>query len=161
MANLADGYVVRRAGAEDVPALLRLLADDDVAKLRGDAPDTTESADLSAYARAFARIDRDPAHLLVAVDSPAGEVVGTMQLTILPGLGRGGVNRLMIESVHVASSERGSGVGTAMIEWALAEGVRRGAALTQLTSDLRRTRAHEFYKRLGFTHSHAGFKHLG
>lgn len=160
IADLAGGYAIRRASITDVPALLRLLADDDVAHARGDAPDTDPAADISVFERAFSRIDRDPAHLLVIVDSPAGEAVGTMQLTVLPGLGRGGVNRLQIESVHVATSERGAGVGSAMIRWALAEGVRRGASITQLTSDLRRTRAHEFYERLGFARSHAGFKHL-
>jgi GNAT superfamily N-acetyltransferase len=45
-----------------------------------------------------------------------------------------------------------------MVRWAVAEAARRGCALVQLTTDTRRTDAHRFYERLGFTASHVGFK---
>ena len=44
------------------------------------------------------------------------------------------------------------------MRWGIDDARARGAALVQLTSDLRREDAHRFYERLGFTASHAGFK---
>ena len=59
---------------------------------------------------------------------------------------------------RVASTERGSGAGTTLIEWAVEQSRRLGVALVQLTSDATRTDAHRFYERLGFVKSHVGFK---
>ncbi|OZC79401.1 GNAT family N-acetyltransferase [Rhodococcus sp. 06-462-5] len=86
------------------------------------------------------------------------EVVGTLQLTVIPGLARGGALRAQIEAVRVDARWRGRGLGGALIGWAIAEAERRGCALVQLTSDVSRTDAHRFYTRLGFVDSHVGYK---
>ena len=75
-----------------------------------------------------------------------------------PGLSRRGATRTIVEGVRVASSERGSGLGTRLIEWAVEESRRLGCGLVQLTSDATRLDAHRFYERLGFEKSHVGFK---
>jgi GNAT superfamily N-acetyltransferase len=146
--------VLREATAPDVPAVVDLIAADQLGAtrdgIRGDA-------DLAAYAAAFRAIDADPAHLLVVAES-AGEIVGTLQLSLLPGLARRGALRAQIEAVRVAESARGSGLGAAMMQWAIDEARRRGCALVQLTSDKSRTDAHRFYQRLGFVSSHEGMK---
>jgi GNAT superfamily N-acetyltransferase len=116
-----------------------------------------DDADLAAYEVAFRAIDADPAHILLVAES-AGQVVGTMQLSFLPGLARRGALRAQIEAVRVAESTRGTGLGTAMLQWAIDEARRRGCALVQLTSDKSRTSAHRFYERLGFVASHEGMK---
>lgn len=144
---------VRRARAEDVPAIVDLLVEDPISARR----EHTDH-DLEPYRRAFAAVDADPAHELVCAVDTAGEVVGTLQLTVLPGLARRGVARGQIEAVHVAARCRGRGLGGALIEWAVAEAQRRGCGLVQLTSDAKRTDAHRFYERLGFEASHVGFK---
>jgi GNAT superfamily N-acetyltransferase len=87
-----------------------------------------------------------------------GRVVGTLQLTVIPGLSRKGSTRSLIEGVRIHSDERGSGLGTLFIEWAIEESRRQGCQLVELTSDATRTDAHRFYERLGFTASHVGFK---
>ncbi|HKD89893.1 MAG TPA: GNAT family N-acetyltransferase, partial [Streptosporangiaceae bacterium] len=102
-------------------------------------------------------IDADPAHTLVVAEQ-AGEIVGTMQLSFLPGLARRGALRAQIEAVRVAESNQGSGLGSAMIGWAIDEARRRGCALVQLTTDKSRRDAHRFYQRLGFVASHEGMK---
>ncbi|MDO5684302.1 MAG: GNAT family N-acetyltransferase, partial [Propionibacteriaceae bacterium] len=117
-----------------------------------------ESADLAPYAAAFSEIDADPAHLLLAVRDPGGEIVATLQLTLVPGLSRAGAKRLQIEAVRVRDSERGRGLGAALLDWAHAWGRARGAALAQLTSDRQREDAHRFYARAGYAPSHTGFK---
>jgi cytidine deaminase/GNAT superfamily N-acetyltransferase len=144
-------YRVRRARPEDVAGLVALLADDVLGRDR-------ESAAAEAYREAFEEIDADPRHLLAVVVAQDGALAGTMQLTILPGLSRGGARRLQIEAVRIAAGERGQGLGSAMISWAEEYGLRRGAVLAQLTSDNVRADAHRFYERLGYAASHTGFK---
>ncbi|MDC0768455.1 GNAT family N-acetyltransferase [Streptomyces sp. HD] len=142
---------VRPAIADDIPAIVAMLADDPLGAQR-------ESLnDLTPYLAALKRLSSDPnQHLVVAVRE--GRVVGTLQLTVIPGLSRQGSTRSIIEAVRVHADERGSGLGTQLIEWAIAESKRQNCQLVQLTSDKTRTDAHRFYERLGFTASHVGFK---
>ncbi|MFF1447600.1 GNAT family N-acetyltransferase [Streptomyces sp. NPDC058274] len=142
---------IRRAGADDVPAMVAMLADDPLGAER-ESPD-----DLTPYLAALDRLSADPhQHLMVAVRE--GRVIGTLQLTVIPGLSRKGATRSIIEGVRVHADERGSGLGSLLIEWAVDESRRQGCQLVQLTSDATRTDAHRFYERLGFTASHVGFK---
>ncbi|MFF5306234.1 GNAT family N-acetyltransferase [Streptomyces sp. NPDC013161] len=142
---------IRAAVTEDVPAIVGMLADDPLGSQR-ESPD-----DLTPYLAALERLAADPnQHLVVAVRE--GRVVGTLQLTVVPGLSRKGATRSIIEAVRIHADERGSGLGTQLIEWAIAESRRQGCQLVQLTSDVTRTDAHRFYERLGFTASHVGFK---
>ncbi|HET6705744.1 GNAT family N-acetyltransferase [Amycolatopsis sp.] len=147
---MAD-YTIRRAQREDVGAIVHMLADDQLGATRDDP------ADLEPYLRAFAQIDVDPNQLLMVVAS-GDEPVGTLQLTIIPGLARRGALRGQIEAVRVHSDHRGSGLGADLVRWAIDESRRRGCALVQLTSDTSRIEAHRFYERLGFVPSHTGFK---
>lgn len=146
--------VLRRAEGGDLPAIVGLLAADQLGAARDGIGD---DADLQAYRRAFAAIDRDPAHVLVVAEAE-GRVVATMQLSFLPGLARRGALRAQIEAVRVDQAYRGRGLGHAMLSWAIGEAGRRGCALVQLTTDKSRTGAHRFYERLGFVASHEGMK---
>ncbi|KOT32604.1 GNAT family acetyltransferase [Streptomyces caelestis] len=142
---------IRAAVADDVPAIVGMLADDPLGALR-ESPD-----DLGPYLTALERLSADPnQHLVVAVRE--GRVVGTLQLTVVPGLSRRGATRSIIEAVRVHTDERGSGLGSRLVEWAIGTSRREGCHLVQLTSDNTRTDAHRFYERLGFTASHVGFK---
>ena len=87
-----------------------------------------------------------------------GQVAGTLQLTLLPGMSRHGMLRAQIEAVRVAEPRRGQGLGRAMIEWAVGQAREHGCGLMQLTSDKRRPAAVRFYESLGFTASHEGLK---
>ncbi|CAM5408705.1 GNAT family N-acetyltransferase [Streptomyces griseomycini] len=142
---------IRAAVAADVPAIVGMLADDPLGAQR-ESPD-----DLAPYLAALERLSADPnQNLVVAVRD--GRVVGTLQLTIVPGLSRRGATRSIIEGVRIHAGERGSGLGTRLIEWAVDASRHHGCHLVQLTSDNTRTDAHRFYERLGFTASHVGFK---
>jgi ribosomal protein S18 acetylase RimI-like enzyme len=142
---------LRSATPDDLPSIVALLAADQLGAARDSADD------LGPYLQAFEAIARDPAHLLLVADADR-QVVGTMQLSFLPGLARRGAWRAQIEAVRVAEAYRGAGLGRAMVSWAVEESGRRGCALVQLTSDKQRTEAHHFYAGLGFTASHEGFK---
>lgn len=143
--------IIRRATAADVPTIVTLLADDQLGTSRESLDD------LTPYLKAFADIDADPNQLLVVAERN-DETIGTLQLTIIPGLSRRGSCRGLIEAVRVAASARGTGLGTTLIHWAIEESRNRGATLVQLTSDKSRTDAHRFYVNLGFEQSHEGFK---
>ncbi|MFI1761726.1 GNAT family N-acetyltransferase [Streptomyces sp. NPDC020800] len=142
---------IRRATADDLPVIIAMLADDHLGAQRESLDD------LTPYRAALERLNSDPhQHVVVAVRE--GRVIGTLQLTIIPGLSRKGATRSIIEAVRIHADERGSGLGTQLIEWAIEESRRQGCQLVQLTSDHSRTDAHRFYERLGFTASHVGFK---
>ncbi|MGW1539450.1 N-acetyltransferase family protein [Streptomyces sp. NPDC002309] len=142
---------IRAAVTDDLPVIVGMLADDPLGAQR-ESPD-----DLIPYRAALERLQGDPnQHLVVALRQE--RVVGTLQLTIIPGLTRRGATRSIIEGVRIHGDERGSGLGTQLIEWAVEESRRQGCQLVQLTSDTSRVDAHRFYERLGFTASHVGFK---
>ncbi|KRC59245.1 GNAT family acetyltransferase [Agromyces sp. Root81] len=147
-------FTLRRAQRGDLAALVAIIAAD---SLRA-AEETASADELGPYERAFDAIDGDSAQLLVVLETADARVVGTMQLTVIPGLARRGATRMQIEAVRVAEELRGLGLGSAMIEWAVGHAREHGAALVQLTSDARRADAHRFYERLGFEASHVGFK---
>jgi GNAT superfamily N-acetyltransferase len=146
--------LLRRATLADVPALVALIAADQLGASRDGV---RGEADLAAYTAAFEAIDADPAHLLLVAEA-GGQVAGTLQLSFLPGLARRGALRAQVEAVRVAAGQRGSGLGAAMMGWAIGEARRRGCALVQLTTDKSRSDAHRFYQRLGFVASHEGMK---
>ncbi len=153
-----DGFItVRRAGMNDLDDIMRLLSDDPISAGRGDVAD---EADRPAYAAAMAQIIGDPANELVVAVDPHRRVVGTLQLTAIPGMARRGSTRLLVEAVRVAGVHRSSGIGGAMMTWVTGIAAPAiGADLVQLTSDAARSDAHRFYERLGFAASHVGFKY--
>ena len=143
----------RRATEADLEAIVALLADDVLGATREQAAEEVSER----YRRAFAEIDADPNQFLCVVEE-GGRIVGTLQLTFIPGLSRGGGKRGQIEAVRIARDRRGDGLGEAMFDWAIAECRNRGCTLVQLTTDKARPDAHRFYDRLGFEPSHIGYK---
>lgn len=144
---------VRRATQADVAAIVAMLADDPLGAAREDVSKPT----APAYLNAFSAIDADPNQIL-AVMTRDGIVVGTLQLTFIPGLSRKGTLRGQIEAVRVTADQRGEGLGQRLFEWAIAECRARGCRTVQLTTDRSRADAHRFYDRLGFEASHIGYK---
>lgn len=143
----------RHATREDVPAIVAMLADDSLGAKR----ERLTSPLPQSYYDAFDAIERDPNIELIVAESN-GTVIGTVQITYMPGLSRQGMWRATIEAVRVAASERGKGIGAAMIQDTIARARQRGCGLVQLTSDRSREDARRFYERLGFTHTHVGMK---
>ncbi|HKC06277.1 MAG TPA: GNAT family N-acetyltransferase [Methylomirabilota bacterium] len=143
----------RRARADDVPDIVRLLADDPL----GAARERHESPLPESYARAFRAIEQDANNELV-VACRGERVVGVLQLTYIPSLTYQGGWRALIEGVRVDSGERSQGLGKALFEWAIGRARERGCHLVQLTTDKARPDAKRFYEGLGFVASHEGLK---
>ena len=144
---------IRHATREDVPAIVRLLADDELGRQR----ESAEEPLPPSYFAAFAAIDSDPRHELVVVER-AGEVIGTLQLTFLPYLTYRGGMRAQIEAVRVDRRHRDLGIGQRLFTWAIGRAREEGCHLVQLTTNASRGDAHRFYERLGFAPSHIGMK---
>jgi GNAT superfamily N-acetyltransferase len=141
---------IRPAHAGDLTEILHLFADDELRSAESE-PMVVTNALLSA----LAEIEADPNNqVYVAVLGSA--VVGTFQLTFIRQLSHGGSLVVRVGSVFVRASERSRGVGQSMMGFARAEAERRNAQQLQLTSKLRRERAHRFYERLGFGMTHKG-----
>ena len=149
---MAD-LVFRRAREADVPAIIALLADD----VLGASRETMGPESYPQYLNAFRTIDADTNQFLLVVEDGT-QIVGTLQLTIIAGLARGGLKRGLVEAVRVAGDRRGEKIGEAMFAWVLEKCRRERCGIVQLTTDKSRTEAHRFYDRLGFEPSHIGYK---
>lgn len=155
-----SALTLRPATRADLPAVLALLADEET------VVDPAMVTVTEAYERAFAAIDSDPRNeMLVLLDDSdgqgadaAGTVVGCLQATYIPGLGKGGAERALIEAVRIRADRRGGGLGRVLMERAVTRARARGCELVQLTSNKEREDAHRFYAGLGFASSHEGFK---
>ena len=144
---------VRAAIRDDVPAIVRLLADDALGAQR----ELLEEPVAPVYLHAFDEMAAQPGNgLLVAVLDD--RVIGCLQLTMIAGLSRRGVRRAQIEGVRVSSNYRGERVGEQLLLEAIARARAAGCGLVQLTSDVSRLDARRFYERFGFKATHLGMK---
>ena len=150
---MSDDLVFRDATFGDLPAIVGLLADDDLGRTR----ERLEDPLPEAYLAAFRAIEADPNNRLVVIER-GGRVGGCLQLTFIPNLTFQGGWRMQIEGVRIARPLRGQGVGEAAFRWAIDEARGRGCRLVQLTTNAARPDALRFYEKLGFVHSHAGLK---
>lgn len=143
----------RLATREDVPAIVRLLAEDDLGAQREKPTEPLPQA----YYTAFEAIEENLNQELIVAELD-GEVIGTLHLMFLPSLSYQGRTRAQVESVRVARRLRGQGIGAQMMKWAIERARQHGCHMMQLTSHKSRTDAHRFYEKLGFTKSHIGMK---
>jgi ribosomal protein S18 acetylase RimI-like enzyme len=144
---------IRDARRDDLPRVVALLADDPLGagrELPGEPLDP-------AYAAAFDAMAAQCGNVLL-VATAGSEVVGCLQLIVIPGLSRAGMLRGQIEGVRVASAHRGRRIGERLVEAAVERARAAGCGLVQLTSDASRADAHRFYERLGFVATHVGMK---
>lgn len=145
---------MRTATRDDLPAIVAMLFDDDLGRTREIVSDPVDPA----YVAGFEAITADPnQHLVVAeLDD---KIVGTMQLSYLPGIQFRGGWRQQVEAVRVDSRIRGQGLGRRMMDWAIDQARQRGCMIVQLSSQNDRKDAHRFYERLGFDRDHVQMKY--
>lgn len=144
---------VRPARRDDVPAIVHLLADDTLGASREQPTDPLPQA----YWDAFDAISTQRGNELLVAEAD-GEVVGCLQLTVIPGLSRMGATRGQLEGVRVSSKHRGRHIGEALVAAATDRARELGCTIVQLTTDRTRVDAHRFYERLGFESTHIGMK---
>lgn len=148
-----ENVTFRNASIDDLPDIVRMLADDFLGAERERYTDPLPES----YIRAFNEIEADENNQLIVAEMD-GKVVGTLQLTLTPSISLRGGKRATVESVRVDNRFRGAGIGRKMMQWAIALARDKGCISMQLTTNADRTDAHRFYRQLGFAPSHVGMK---
>jgi GNAT superfamily N-acetyltransferase len=143
----------REAKREDLPEIVRMLADDFLGATR----ERFETPLPEAYVKAFAEIDADKNNELIVAESDGG-IVGTLQITFTPSISFLGGKRATVESVRVDKKYRGQGIGKELMLWAINRAREENCFAVQLTTNAERKDAHRFYERLGFKGAHLGMK---
>jgi GNAT superfamily N-acetyltransferase len=149
----AGASIFRLATRDDLPAIVRLLADDPLGVKR----ETFSDPLPASYYQAFDAIGSDGNNELVVAEIE-GRVAGVLQITFIPYLTYRGSWRALIEGVRVDSAVRSEGIGKSLLAWAIARAKEKGCRMVQLTSDKARPDAIRFYESLGFVASHEGMK---
>jgi GNAT superfamily N-acetyltransferase len=140
---------VREALESDLPAVLRLYAQggiDDASVLTLDAA-TAIFRKMASYPRY---------HVYVAINGDA--VVGTFALLVMDNLAHLGAPSAVVEDVVVDEKLRGRGVGGRMMKFAMKVAAECGCYKLTLSSNLKRTKAHAFYRSLGFEQHGLSFR---
>jgi len=161
LADLGD-LTLARATRDHIPVIERLLADDPTSprhvatttlisdELLGETP---ESADLET---AFARIDSDPHQTLAVILDDTDHVIGTLQLTLIPTMARGGGIRALVTGLRVRSGPDSVQVARRAFEWAIGRARSLGARVLVVVTDRQRAHIPGFYTPMGFRASHDG-----
>jgi len=146
--------IIRRAKQADLSAIVELLANDELGRLR----ENFKTPLPELYLNAFDKINSDQNQELVVMASKSGSVIGTLQLSFIQYLTYQGGIRAQIEAVRVHENYRNKGIGQELMEWAIERSKQKGAHVVQLTTDKKRKSALKFYEKLGFIASHEGMK---
>lgn len=149
--NNLNQIIFRKSTISDLPKIVEMLRNDILGR------DRESADDFFNYKKAFAEISADKNNFLAVVEFE-NQIIGTCHLTIMSSLTLMGSKRMNIEAVRIDEKFSGQGIGSWMIKKAIEFAKERGVKIIQLTTNKKRTRVHEFYKRLGFEASHEGMK---
>lgn len=144
----------RKAKLDDLPMIVDLLSEDELGQHREAKAEKLDQR----YIDAFHRIDIDSNQYLMVVTSPI-DIIGTCHLTLMPSLAFTGATRLQVEAVRIAKNYRSQKIGEWMMNAAIDFAKSNNAMIIQLTTNKQRSRAKQFYERLGFKASHEGMKY--
>ncbi|MBP2704230.1 GNAT family N-acetyltransferase [Microbispora sp. RL4-1S] len=140
-------FFVRPAGPQDHTALGELT----VEVYRDLLPQRPETRDYMAKIRDMGSRAGD-GELLVAVDAASGRVLGGL-LFVVPGspfsnTARPGEGEFRL--LAVAATERGRGVGEALVQACLSRAAELGLRAVAISTQPNMSAAHRLYRRLGF-----------
>jgi GNAT superfamily N-acetyltransferase len=132
---------LRLATHDDLPALVALYAE-------------LHPADEPAPPERLAAVLQEivaSRHFELALAEQGGRAVGTCYLNVVPNLSRGAAPYGVIENVVVTQAVRGTGVGKAVVRFALARAWARGCYKVMLQTGSRSPATHGFYRACGFS----------
>jgi GNAT superfamily N-acetyltransferase len=131
---------LRPATSSDLPLLVDLYADMD-----GDSP-----LPVSVATEIFQQIDSLLEYTIYLVFQQQ-EPVATFSLLFVPTMMHRGFHKYAIlDAFTVRSSHRRQGIGSEIMRRALQMSAQAGCYKLELSSNIKRDRAHEFYQSLGF-----------
>lgn len=148
-----NNLILRNAKKEDLQDIIRLYMEDELGVTR----ESLSNPLLPSYQEAFLTIQEDKNQTLFVIEYHQ-EIIGTCHLTFMPSLSFKGSMRLNLENIHIDKRFQNQGVGTWMLEKAIAMGKQKKCKIIQLTTNKNRTKAKIFYEKLGFQATHEGLK---
>jgi GNAT superfamily N-acetyltransferase len=150
---MIQSLTYRKSAINDLEQIVNLLLEDELGQTReSKKPELNQN-----YIEAFHKINADPNQYLMVVESDK-EIVATCHLTIMPSLTFTGSTRMQIEAVRVAEKHRGHKIGEWMMNAAITYAKSKEVTILQLTTNKKRPKAKNFYKKIGFEASHEGMK---
>lgn len=145
-----DGELtIRSATKEDLPELLKLLG-----QLHGEEPHDAITKELKGAAE---DVLSNPLRTLLVAERE-GEMVGTLDLIVVPNLTRGGKPWGVIENVVVDVAQRRQGIGGSLLDSAVEIARGRGCYKLQLVSHQKRDAAHALYRHAHFDAPVQGYR---
>lgn len=133
---------IRQAVIGDLPAIQRLYAETGL--------DDGLPLSQAAAEDMFRRFQSYPFYKLWVAEA-GDHIVGTYALLVMDNIAHEAKPLAVIEQVAVSERSQGSGVGTAMMHHARDIAEAAGCYKLMLSSNVKRTKAHDFYDKLGFT----------
>ena len=103
--------IIEKAKLKNLKDLIYLLFDDNLGKDRENISETS----FNNYKKSFMKILNDSNNeifIMILND----QIIGTMQLTFIPGLSMEGMTRCQIESVRIKKDYRKKGYGSELIK---------------------------------------------
>ena len=142
---MIQSLTYRKSAINDLEQIVNLLLEDELGQTReSKKPELNQN-----YIEAFHKINADPNQYLMVVESDK-EIVATCHLTIMPSLTFTGSTRMQIEAVRVAEKHRGHKIGEWMMNAAITYAKSKEVTILQLTTNKKRPKAKNFYKKIGF-----------
>jgi GNAT superfamily N-acetyltransferase len=133
--------LVRPATAADIAGVLALYGQPDL--------DDGNVLPLEQAVALFERFGRYPDYTLYVAERERA-IVGTFALLVMDNLGHLGAPSGIVEDVVVAPARQSSGIGRAMMHFAMERCREKRCYKLVLSSNAKRVRAHAFYESLGF-----------
>jgi GNAT superfamily N-acetyltransferase len=137
----AAPVLIRAATAADMAGVLALYAQPDL--------DDGNVLPVDQAVALWERFARYPDYTLYVAEQDRA-IVGTFALLVMDNLGHLGTPSGIVEDVVVAPARQGTGIGQAMMAFALERCREKGCYKLVLSSNAKRARAHAFYESLGF-----------
>jgi GNAT superfamily N-acetyltransferase len=137
---------IRPAEEKDVPRIVELYRE---LTITDSQIEHSRNPSLADYQRVFAEIRSDPRQKLFVAEVQ-GEVVGTIELLIVPNLSHNGTPFAFLENLIVTEKHRKRGLGRMLLEHVVQLAKESGCHMVELCSDARRKEAHKLYGSMGF-----------
>jgi len=145
--------LIRKAKNPDLNEVILLLYDDGLGRDRESLSNKYKQKYLSVFSEIL-----ESKYFDIFVMVKNNEIIGFYQIMFLPHISFKGSKRGQIESVRIRSDFRRSGLGTKLMKHAIEVARDNGCSILQLTSNKKRNETEKFYKNLGFSPTHDGYK---
>ena len=136
-----------RASPIATDPLIREMKDSDTRQARSLMKQLGYDLDQAEFARRYRAVARDDRHILLVAERDA-QVVALLHAYARPAIDK--PPEAVVQALVVDATQRGKGVGAAMMRSAEAWARRRGFTSVALTSRVERSDAHAFYQGLGY-----------